>query len=295
MTSNAATWFYSIDNQRKGPFTPDQISALLTAGAITEHTKVWSEALVEWTPLFRTELRTLLGEKPVAPPEIEPANANVTFVQADPIPAAPSPSHVAYPRYDNRTLGTITRWASMLCAGFSIVPVVQMVKKKTIEEQYALFKFQETDAATIVFGVPLLITMVLFLFWKYRATANLFNVAGRQTITPAGAVYWYFVPVLWFWKPYEAMRNLWNGFGADSKQSYWLGAWWLAWWAGLGVAILAAIVLPHEVIRVSEAKSYVFWNTAIAVIDAASFFFAAEVIKHVSAAESRAMAGTRHA
>lgn len=275
MSAETAGWFYDFNNERKGPFSTEQVSALLTAGVITEHTKVWSEALAEWTPLFRTELRALLGERPVTPPALgQPAGSK-----------APT----SYPVYNNRRLGTILRWASLFCAGFSILPIVQIVQKKTIEEQYAAIKFYESDAALMVFGVPMLITVILFLLWKYRATANLFNVVGNQTVTPAGAVYWYFVPFLWFRKPYEAMRNLWNGFGADSQYIYLLGAWWLTWWAGAGAAVLAGIVLPDEVKLVSEAKAYVFWNVAISGIDGLSFFFAADIIKRISEAETNRM------
>ena len=65
--------------------------------------------------------------------------------------------------------------------------------------------------------VPFLINMILFLQWKYRSTSNAFSRIGPQTITPAGAVYWYFVPVAWFWKPYEAMLNLKNAYHAEGK------------------------------------------------------------------------------
>ena len=68
MNVQAAGWFYQANNDRKGPFSSEQMSALLMAGAITEHTKVWSETLAEWTPLFRTELRALLGDVPLLGP-----------------------------------------------------------------------------------------------------------------------------------------------------------------------------------------------------------------------------------
>ena len=53
MTNEAAVWFYSTDNQRNGRFSRKQIFALLSVGAITKHTRVWSETISEWTPLFK--------------------------------------------------------------------------------------------------------------------------------------------------------------------------------------------------------------------------------------------------
>ena len=295
MNVQTAGWFYQANNDRKGPFSSEQMSALLTAGAITEHTKVWSEALAEWTPLFRTELRALLGEKPIAPPDFEPADTKAAFVQADPMPAAPSASNVTYPRYDNRTLGKFVRWTSMVWFGLSLAVIVQTARAKTLEKQVQTVQFFESEVVAMV-TLPLLLVMIAaFLLWKYRATANVFNIAGQQTITPAGAVYWYFVPVFWFWKPYEAMRNLWNGFGTEKSKVFLLHAWWGLWWLSIAAVIVGAIYTPEALSTVSDANTYLFWSYVVYGADALSFFLAAELIKEISEAESQAMASEQHA
>lgn len=96
MSDIGARWFYSAGDDRKGPFSELQIGALLLAGAIDEHTKVWSEDIADWTPLFRTDLRKLLGDKQIAPPNVPPAeqdaapvrqsenkNANKTYARSE--------------------------------------------------------------------------------------------------------------------------------------------------------------------------------------------------------------------
>ena len=64
-----------------------------------------------------------------------------------------------------------------------------------------------------------LISAVFVGMWIYRAHANLrdANVEGT-TITPGWAVGWFFVPFASLFKPFEAMRELWNASdGTDSR------------------------------------------------------------------------------
>ena len=52
---------------------------------------------------------------------------------------------------------------------------------------------------------------------------------------PGWAVGWYFVPIAWFWKPYQAMREIWR---ASVNPSNWRGAPvspLLRWWWGLWI------------------------------------------------------------
>ncbi|TPL78846.1 DUF4328 domain-containing protein [Mesorhizobium sp. B2-3-13] len=58
------------------------------------------------------------------------------------------------------------------------------------------------------------------------------KASAPKRTTQRGAVYWYFVPVMWFWKPFEAMGNLWRGFKVPDNAGTWLGLWWLLWCGG---------------------------------------------------------------
>lgn len=83
--------------------------------------------------------------------------------------------------------------------------------------------------------VALIAAVVLVAMWIYRAHANL-REAGLSDLefTPGWAVGWYFIPLANLFKPFQAMRELWNmsllqndGFGqeADSRLTTWWGAW----------------------------------------------------------------------
>lgn len=66
--SDDGPWHYQAGSESKGPFSREQMAGFLAAGVIDAHALIWSEAAPQWTPLFQTELRPLLGDSPVSPP-----------------------------------------------------------------------------------------------------------------------------------------------------------------------------------------------------------------------------------
>lgn len=66
MTETA--WFYELKGERRGPVSEAQVEALVDAGVIDAHTRVWSELLDSWTPVFKTDLRGFLSGPIGAPP-----------------------------------------------------------------------------------------------------------------------------------------------------------------------------------------------------------------------------------
>ena len=101
-----------------------------------------------------------------------------------------------------------------------------------------------------VTGLPIwLTTAILVLLWIHRANHNARQLgAADMQFTPGWAVGWYFVPIAWFWKPYQAMTEVWR---ASRNPSAWRGEpvslllhwWWVLWivpfW-GVSIVDLAA-------------------------------------------------------
>lgn len=79
------------------------------------------------------------------------------------------------------------------------------------------------------------ISMVLVGMWIYRAHANLHESGrGALTVSPGWAVGWFFIPIANLFKPFQAMRELWNAsmgdadsYSAPAPQS--VGLWWGSW------------------------------------------------------------------
>lgn len=86
--------------------------------------------------------------------------------------------------------------------------------------------------------LALALSIVLVGMWIHRAHANL-HAAGLASLrySPGWSVGWFFVPVLNLFKPYDAMRELWNAsHGAaerfDSPAPAQLPIWWGLWIGG---------------------------------------------------------------
>lgn len=74
MSQVVRQWYCILAGKQDGPFEPGQIQTFLADGRANEHTQVWAEGMAEWMPLFRSELKDLLGNKPLAPPPLPVAS-----------------------------------------------------------------------------------------------------------------------------------------------------------------------------------------------------------------------------
>ncbi len=81
----------------------------------------------------------------------------------------------------------------------------------------------------------LLANAIFVLTWIHRANHNARHLgADGMRYTPGWAVGWYFVPIAWFWKPYQAMKEIWK---ASADPADWgrqtvsplLHWWWILW------------------------------------------------------------------
>ena len=64
--------------------------------------------------------------------------------------------------------------------------------------------------SALVMVVSTVVTGVVVLKWIYRADANIQRRSPDVTITPLWSILFYFVPVLSLWKPFRAMREIWQ-------------------------------------------------------------------------------------
>ncbi len=85
-------------------------------------------------------------------------------------------------------------------------------------------------------------TMVLVLIWIRRANYNVRQLGARGLrFSPAGSIGWYFVPIVHLWRPYHAMKEIWQ---ASLHPENWLGRpvpvllpmWWAFWLVSIPLA-----------------------------------------------------------
>ncbi len=80
-----------------------------------------------------------------------------------------------------------------------------------------------------------IVTMIIAAFWINRASHNARSMgAAGMTFTPGWAVGWYFIPIANLWKPYGAMKEIWQCSQApldwqSQPISALLPIWWTFW------------------------------------------------------------------
>ena len=127
-------------------------------------------------------------------------------------------------------------------------------------------------------GMPIwLTTTILVLTWIHRANHNARQLgAADMRFTPGWAVGWYFVPIAWFWKPYQAMTEIWR---ASRNPGGWRGElvspllhwWWILWivpfWGSSMVELVASrSVEGAEATSSAAATGLVYWILEIPLI-----------------------------
>lgn len=120
-----------------------------------------------------------------------------------------------------------------------------------------------------------LVTGILVLMWIYRANHNARQLgASDMEFTPGWAVGWYFVPIAWFWKPYQAMSEIWK---ASARPLNWreqsgsslLGWWWALWLIPLWVLGLASFSVTRNMEEAAAERLEALYGIAINGLDVA--------------------------
>ena len=94
---------------------------------------------------------------------------------------------------------------------------------------------QRQQIVAIVYMVVFIVSGFLILRWIHRANYNARQLgANEMEFTPGWSIGYYFIPVLTLWKPYQAMKEIWQASHnsndwAFEKISPIVGLWWFLW------------------------------------------------------------------
>lgn len=151
-------------------------------------------------------------------------------------------------------------------------------------------EFDVASAAILLAQLAFLISAIFVGMWIHRAHANLF-VAGLDGLefTPGWSVGWFFVPIMSLFKPFQAMRELWNrshseddGYASATPSE--LGVWW-------GTFLIGNFLGAFGGDEMFTAGSATLMTLAVSsVVDIVSAIFLIKIIDRVGAAQ-RSMMG----
>ncbi|MBX9627370.1 MAG: DUF4328 domain-containing protein [Gemmataceae bacterium] len=122
----------------------------------------------------------------------------------------------------------------LLSAGSDWLEIELLSRQEITEAEAEANDLRQGVVGLVVFGVYL-VTAVAVLKWVYRANRNARGFgADDLSASPGWAVGYFFVPILNLFRPYQAMREVWQ---ASRNPADWrgqpgsprLGLWWALW------------------------------------------------------------------
>lgn len=199
-------------------------------------TLFWKKGMSEWQPI--SEFTSYSVYQPAAQP--------VPHLQ---------PQH-QHRQYTYQDIGTLTMVATVLFGvgviidGLSIFSNIARIE--LLSREYTVAEGQASDDQQQLLGIiellVWLVTLIFFLRWVHRANANCRALGAPMRFTPGWCVGYYFIPILNFFRPYQAMHDTWtashDSSGEIQASAGWVGLWWALWLlhlaAGQIVGTLAA-------------------------------------------------------
>ena len=102
----------------------------------------------------------------------------------------------------------------------------------------------------LLYSASSIIAAIAFLRWIHLASKNLAPLgAGGQRFSPGWAVGWWFIPIMWLFRPYQVMAEIWRGSYPETGPDAWqdlpvsplMGFWWATWLVSGWVAYAAIL------------------------------------------------------
>lgn len=124
-----------------------------------------------------------------------------------------------------------------LCGGVNALLTIGVMRRtaagEVVDDAVLAAIDARTAAMRIVVWTLVLPAIALFCLFMARANRNAHAFGAPMANSPGWAAGWFFIPVAFWWKPYYAMKEIWQGSDPDpnvhslqSAVSFLLPLWW---------------------------------------------------------------------
>lgn len=153
-------------------------------------------------------------------------------------------------------------FAAVVLSGLSALIVVDRSARGGALEEDLLI----TSLPALLYLLTFAVSGFLILKWIYRVSRNAHSFAEGLQVSPPWAVGWYFVPIAYLWKPFQAMRETWQASAqpdswkdvpVPARLRWWWGLWLVSNLLGQISGRLATAVDPSIAAMVDIASSLV--------------------------------------
>lgn len=215
-------WYYKAADEKKGPLSFEELEQLVASGLFTKKTLVRGYTTSKWTAAESSPLGGRLWPKP--------------------------------PAYSQEYLDVFSISKKIRVAMYLLIAVAAIAAVGNINEYRVLSLLEdgsgmlqeeimaEAESSDLIQGlvgitqmVLWFVTAIMFCIWTYRCNVNV-RVMGATglNIRPGWAIGWYFVPIMSLWKPYQAMKEVWQASLSPTnwynvKRGKIMSRWWFFW------------------------------------------------------------------
>lgn len=159
--------------------------------------------------------------------------------RSDPIYAVKDPKRLLTPARVLVILSLVFAVAGIGSDALELRFYLKLESGQFVSDPQMMAAAESNDQRQIILYVAHMTVLVLtFIFvgrWIYFSSRNLraFGAIGLS-IRPGWAVGWYFIPIANIWKPYEAMKEIWQASSdpmdwPDQRTPGLMPAWWALW------------------------------------------------------------------
>ena len=188
---------------------------------------------------------------------------------------------------------TIISSASLLIE-INLISSLMRDENTITDEEIAVNDLQVAIISGITFVVTIT-ALILFYVWYYKVYRNLPSLGGKElNFSPRRSVIYFFIPILWFYKPYRSTVEIWkvsdpNLLTTDSasrhlmKTPSLIKVWWAFWIISgiIGSFYLRALpyMISPETLQQYIMFDYidVFTNIPTIISDLLTFFLIKEI------------------
>ena len=134
------------------------------------------------------------------------------------------------------SIDILVRLASVVHALFAIEVMGRVLAAAPYERWELTAIDDRSRAIEWLWRVVRIAAVVWFCMFMVRANRNARSFGSPMSVQPGWAAGYFFVPILSLWKPYEAMKEIWQGSDPDPNTHSFsvivpalLGWWWAVW------------------------------------------------------------------
>lgn len=186
-------------------------------------------------------------------------------------------------------IATYTIYAFMvLCAAMMLVTIGMAGGQVNFDDNVELDTLSAIGSlASVAYLIVFIASIIVVAMWIYRARANL-RAAGIDGLeyTPGWSVGWFFVPIANLFKPFDAMRELWNvshvHSDSDTRNT---PSTLIAWWA----CYIVGSMLSRIGTRIPEEIGYLLEGISSLVLIGSAWFLL-QIVKSITRAQNDLLA-----